>query len=127
MFSTNAFQANVCDDFNYEIGITKLQLRSRNYEIGITQFQLRSRNYEIGITQFQLRSRNKIFDFQSFMPKPTLQPRTLIFLKHRIHRRSVNEPFIELRASNVIECSHVARVGRFIITVEMLVNETKLF
>jgi hypothetical protein len=39
--------ANVCDDFNYEIGITKLQLRSRNYEIGITQFQLRSRNNEV--------------------------------------------------------------------------------
>ena len=61
------------------------------------------------------------------MPKPTLHSCTLIFLKHRVHRRSVNKPIIELRASDVIESTHVAGVGRFIIYIEMLVNEAKLF
>ncbi len=61
------------------------------------------------------------------MPKPTLHPRTLILLKHRIHRRSVNEVVVEVGASDVIESAHVAGVGRFIITIEMLVNETNLF
>ena len=61
------------------------------------------------------------------MPKPTLHPRTLIFLKHCIHRRSVNEVVVEVGTSNVIESAHVASVGRFIVDIEMLVNEAKLF
>ena len=61
------------------------------------------------------------------MPKPTIHTRTLIFLKHRIHWRSVNEVVVEVGASSVIESAHIAGVGRFVIYIEMLVNETKLF
>ena len=61
------------------------------------------------------------------MPKPTIHPRTLIFLKHRIHRRSVNKVVIEVGASDVIESAHVSGEGGFIIYIEMLVNEAKLF
>jgi hypothetical protein len=39
----------------------------------------------------------------------------------------VNEVVVEVGVSDVIESAHVAGVGRFIITIEMLVNETKLF
>jgi hypothetical protein len=39
----------------------------------------------------------------------------------------VNEFVAEVGSSDVIESAHVAGVGRFVITIEMLVNETKLF
>jgi hypothetical protein len=39
----------------------------------------------------------------------------------------VNEVVVEVGASSVIESAHIAGVGRFIITIEMLVNETNLF
>ena len=95
----------------------------------LRRFYQRSSNYTVGIKSpiFQLRSKNKIFDFQSLMSKPTLHPRTLIFLKHRVHWSSVNEVAIELRASNVIECAHVSGKGGFVCLIELLVNTAKGF
>ena len=61
------------------------------------------------------------------MPKPTLHPRTLIFLKHRIHRRSVNKSVVELRASDVIKCAHISGEGGFVLLIELLVNTAKGF
>jgi hypothetical protein len=61
------------------------------------------------------------------MPKPTIHPHSFISLEDAVNRSTVNKSFIELRASDVIECTHVTSVGRFIVDIEMLVNETKLF
>ena len=51
MSATNASRMS-STDIKYEVGIKSLI------------FPLRSRNYEIGITKFQLRSRNKTEGFQ---------------------------------------------------------------
>ena len=61
------------------------------------------------------------------MPKPTLHSCTLIFLKHRIHRRSVNKVVIEVGASDVIESTHVAGEGGLVFLIELLVNVAKGF
>ena len=60
------------------------------------------------------------------MPKPTIHPRAFIPLEDAVNRSVVNKPFIELRASDVIESAHVSREGGFVFLIEMLVNETKL-
>ena len=135
MFSTNVF-----GECLRRFPTRQFQLRNRN-DVILTNafgeclanvfddFQQRSSNYKVGINSsiFQLRSRNKISDFQSLMPKPTLHPRTLIFLKHRIHRRSVNKVVIEVGASDVIESAHISGKSSCIFLIELFVDVAKGF